>query len=36
MSDWRGEPLHAGSDGTVLALGDPARLEDVLGILSDG
>ena len=34
MSDWRGEPLHAGSDGTVLALGDPARLEDVLEILS--
>ncbi len=30
MSDWAGEPLHAGSDGTVLALGDPARLEDVL------
>lgn len=30
MSDWNGEPLHAGSDGHVLALGDPARLEDVL------
>ncbi len=30
MSDWNGEPLNAGSDGTVLALGDPARLEDVL------
>ncbi|TIX49318.1 inositol monophosphatase family protein [Alteraurantiacibacter aquimixticola] len=30
MSDWNGEPLHAGSDGRVLALGDPARLEDVL------
>jgi len=30
MCDWAGEPLHAGSDGTVLALGDPARLEDVL------
>ena len=34
MSDWAGEPLHAGSDGTVLALGDPARLEDVLGVLA--
>lgn len=34
MSDWAGEPLHAGSDGTVLALGDPARLEDVLDIIS--
>ena len=30
MCDWSGEPLHAGSDGHVLALGDPARLEDVL------
>ena len=35
MSDWRGEPLHADSDGTVLALGDPARLEDVLEILGN-
>ena len=34
MSDWAGEPLHAGSDGTVLALGDPARLEDVLAAMS--
>ena len=33
MCDWAGEPLHAGSDGTVLALGDPARLEDVLEAL---
>ncbi|GGD62643.1 histidinol phosphate phosphatase [Erythrobacter arachoides] len=33
MSDWRGEPLHAGSDGTVIALGDPARLEDVVEVL---
>ena len=30
MCDWRGEPLHAGSDGNALAIGDPARLEDVL------
>lgn len=30
MSDWQGHPLDAGSDGSVLALGDPARLEDVL------
>lgn len=30
MCDWNGEPLHAGSDGHVLAIGDPARLEDVL------
>ena len=30
MCDWNGEPLTADSDGRVLALGDPARLEDVL------
>lgn len=30
MSDWQGNPLDAGSDGTVLALGEPARLEEVL------
>ena len=36
MCDWNGEPLHAGSDGHVLALGDPARLEDVLAALSGG
>ena len=34
MSDWSGEPLHAGSDGTVLALGDPARLEDAVEVLA--
>ena len=28
MCDWNGDPLHSGSDGHVLALGDPARLED--------
>ena len=36
MCDWNGEPLHAGSDGHVLALGDPARLEDVLEALGGG
>lgn len=30
MCDWSGDPLHAASDGEVIALGDPARLEDVL------
>ncbi|BBC71567.1 histidinol phosphate phosphatase [Altererythrobacter sp. B11] len=30
MCDWNGDPLHRGSAGHVLALGDPARLEDVL------
>ena len=33
MCDWNGEPLHSGSDGHVLALGDPARLDDVLEAL---
>lgn len=34
MCDWNGEPLSAASDGDVIALGDPARLEDVLGALA--
>ena len=34
MCDWNGEPLHAGSAGHVLALGDPARLEDVVEALA--
>ena len=34
MCDWNGEPLHAGSQGDVIALGDPARLEDVLEALA--
>jgi inositol-phosphate phosphatase/L-galactose 1-phosphate phosphatase/histidinol-phosphatase len=33
MCDWNGDPLHGGSEGHVLALGDPARLEDVLAAL---
>ena len=33
MCDWNGDPLHAGSSGHVLALGDPARLEDVIEAL---
>lgn len=39
MCDWNGEPLHSGSDGYVIAIGDPARLEDVLEAMhvnSDG
>ena len=34
MCDWNGEPLHAESAGDVLALGDPARLDDVLAALA--
>ena len=30
MCDWQGDPLHAESAGDVIALGDPARLEEVL------
>ncbi|KQM20275.1 histidinol-phosphatase [Novosphingobium sp. Leaf2] len=34
MCDWNGEPLHADSGGEVLALGDPARLEDVIAAMA--
>ena len=34
MADWAGDPLHAGSDGHVIAVGDPARLEDVVEALA--
>lgn len=30
MSDWMGNPLDSQSDGRVIALGEPARLESVL------
>ncbi|WP_375428366.1 inositol monophosphatase family protein [uncultured Sphingomonas sp.] len=30
MCDWRGDPLTADSAGDVLAIGDPARVDDVL------
>jgi inositol-phosphate phosphatase / L-galactose 1-phosphate phosphatase / histidinol-phosphatase len=33
MCDWQGDPLNADSAGQVIALGDPARLEDVLEAL---
>jgi fructose-1,6-bisphosphatase/inositol monophosphatase family enzyme len=36
MCGWTGDPLHAGSSGHVLALGDPARLEDVIEALACG
>ena len=34
MCDWDGDPLHAGSTGHVIALGDPARLEDVVAAIA--
>ena len=30
MCDWNGDPLNADSAGHVIALGDPARLEDLI------
>ena len=36
MCDWSGAPLHAGSEGSVIALGDSARLDDVLEGLASG
>jgi inositol-phosphate phosphatase / L-galactose 1-phosphate phosphatase / histidinol-phosphatase len=36
MADWNGEPLRTGSSGHVLALGDPARLDDVVEALACG
>jgi inositol-phosphate phosphatase / L-galactose 1-phosphate phosphatase / histidinol-phosphatase len=34
MCDWSGDPLSADSKGDVIALGDPARLDDVLEALA--
>lgn len=36
MCDWSGDPLTADSDGQVIAIGDPARLDDVLEALAAG
>jgi histidinol phosphatase-like enzyme (inositol monophosphatase family) len=33
MCDWAGDPLHAGSNGEVIAAGDPARIDDILDAL---
>ncbi len=34
MCNWAGDPLNADSAGHVIALGDPARLEDVIEALN--
>jgi len=34
MCDWQGDPLHAGSNGEVVAAGDPARVEEILEALA--
>ncbi|WP_226015996.1 inositol monophosphatase family protein [Novosphingobium sp. FKTRR1] len=36
MADWNGDPLRQGSSGHVIALGDPARLDDVIEALACG
>lgn len=36
MCDWNGNSLNADSAGDVIALGDPARLDDVLEALGHG
>jgi len=36
MCDWNGDPLTHESDGNVVAIGDPARLEEVLEALHAG
>lgn len=33
MCDWAGDPLHAGSNGEVIAAGDPARIEEIVELL---
>ena len=35
ITDWSGQPLRPGGDGTVLALGDPALLPAALAALGD-
>ena len=34
MCDWQGDPLHAGSNGEVIAAGDPARIEELIEALA--
>jgi histidinol phosphatase-like enzyme (inositol monophosphatase family) len=34
ICDWNGDPLHTGSTGHVIALGDPARVEDAVAALA--
>jgi inositol-phosphate phosphatase / L-galactose 1-phosphate phosphatase / histidinol-phosphatase len=33
MCDWNGDPLTEASTGQVLAIGDPARMDEVLEAL---
>jgi fructose-1,6-bisphosphatase/inositol monophosphatase family enzyme len=33
VTDWAGAPLHPGSDGRVIALGDPRLLPEAVHLL---
>ena len=35
MTDWQGQPLRPGGDGTVLAVGDPALMPQATELLGD-
>jgi hydrogenase maturation factor len=34
MCDWAGDPLHAQSNGEVIAAGNPARIEELVETLA--
>ena len=36
MCDWHGNPLDRDSNGEVIAMGDIARMEDILEALAHG
>lgn len=36
MTDWKGNDLTFGMDGTIIATGDHARLEELIGLLQTG
>ncbi|SCW63542.1 histidinol-phosphatase, inositol monophosphatase family [Sphingobium faniae] len=36
MCDWTGEPIDVHGDGRVIAVGDPARVDDIIEALAQG
>ncbi|BAV65138.1 histidinol-phosphatase [Sphingobium cloacae] len=36
MCDWAGDPIDAQGDGRVIAVGDPARVDDIIEALAQG
>lgn len=36
MCDWTGDPIEAQGDGRVIAVGDPARVDDIIEALAEG